>query len=196
MSLEGSPSAALGNNFTTKEVCLVSRAICFVLTLAMVGCAQQLTPFGPTGSQSAMPNARAIAVKPAGSVVAHVVFRNQVFTKYNDPAELTVYWSYAANPFWHVEIRRCVKPGDELRADVVYNHIKEGPQIKFGAQIGDGVDGKCGLYGVKHRAVLFRTMNFEPDAHFQVEYKVSNFKPFIYSLCAHGGGNKEVCDKG
>jgi hypothetical protein len=48
-----------------------------------------------------MPNAGAIAAKPAESVTAHVTLKNDVFIPGNPPVEFTVYWSYAANPFCH-----------------------------------------------------------------------------------------------
>lgn len=150
----------------------------------MVGCAQPLTPFSPTGSQPTVPNARAIAVKPADSVTAYVTYRNES----GGESFFTVYWSYAANPFWHEENEACIRRDGVYKTRVVYNHIKQGPQIKFKATYASG----CARKALSVRSVLFRAMNFTPDAHFEATYQPlpnDNWK-----LCAHGGGQKEVCD--
>lgn len=159
------------------------RPIC-LLTLAMAGCAQYVAPVAPTGLQSTVPNARAGAAKPAESVYAHVAFRNET----NEFSLLTVYWSYAANPFWHEEVRKCVLPGHGADTRVVYNHIKQGPQIKFRA---DSTFWPCVNQPLSARTVAFHAINFTPDAHFQVEYRSKPNDDF--ALCARGGGNKEVC---
>jgi hypothetical protein len=136
-----------------------------------------------------MPNAGAIAARPAESVTANVTFKNDVLIPGRPPVEFTVYWSYAANPFWHVEVRQCVNPGDVFDTKVVYNHIKEGPQIKFGAAF------RCFIPGA-HKTVAFHSMIFDPSAHFHARYRAEyNFttEHFRFELCAHGGGNNEVC---
>ncbi len=137
-----------------------------------------------------MPNVGAAAAKPAESVTANVAFQNDVFIPGNRPVEFTVYWSYAANPFWHVEVQRCVKPGAVFDTKVVYNYIKDGPQIKFGASY------PCSIITGNHRAVTFRSMIFDPNAHFHVRYRSEydfNIERFKFEMCARGGGNNEVC---
>lgn len=162
----------------------MSRFFCLVLTLAMVGCAQHVTPFAPVTSQPTASNAGASAAKPADSVTAHVQYKND--TLHN--SIFTVYWSYAANPIWHVEVQECVKSYSEFDTKVVYNHVKEGPQIKFSAE--KAVNDTCLGNPIAHRAVTFRSMIFDPDASFYARYT----HPTGWKLCAHGGGNKEVCD--
>lgn len=159
------------------------RLICLVVTLAMVGCAQHATPFAPAGSQTTMLSAGAKAVKPE-SVAAYVAFKNET----SEFSELKIEWSYAANPFWHEEGHFCIFRGKEFDTKVVYNHIKEGPQIRFSGS----ETATCGPKSHTTRTVVFRAMNFDPDAHFQVEYRS---KPrSTWELCARGGGNKDVCD--
>ncbi|MGA8532976.1 MAG: hypothetical protein WB615_02570 [Candidatus Tumulicola sp.] len=165
------------------------RLICLVLTLAMVGCAQRVTPFAPTGSQSTIPNARAITARPADSVTAYVKIKNSTLRF----AKFTVYWSYAANPIWHVEASRCLRSGDEWDTQVIYNHIKGGPQIRFEAAV-EVADARTCFLPAEVRTVTFRGMLFEPNAHFHARLK-QFFTPTsdYFTLCAHGGGNKEEC---
>ena len=118
----------------------MSRLIFVFLTLAMVGCAQHVTPFAPTGSQPTTSGGRAIAVKPAESVTAYVTFKNVT----GHFVVVTVYWSYAANPFWHVEVENCLQGEAEFHTKVVYNHIKEGPQIRFRAVSTFDAHPRCG----------------------------------------------------
>lgn len=176
----------------------MSRFTSLVLLLVMVGCVQRATPFVPTGSQAAIPNAgpaatKSAAAKPADFVVAHVAFKNEAFhSGYH--TEFTVYWSYAANPFWHVQLRECVEPGHEVHADVIYHHIKNGPQIKFSAEI-VSKDFLCTLFRGGYRDIAFHKMNFTPDADFHVVYqKPSGKQTKEAKLCARGGGNAQVCD--
>ena len=172
------------------------RFISLVLSLAMFGCAQHVTPFAQAGAQSAMPNAVTVAAKPAQSVVAHVAFKNEAYNDGGNSTEFTVYWSYAANPIWHVEVRACLKPGDSLHADVVYNHIKSGPQIMFSAEAASRELFQCSLFRAGHRTVAFHSMIFDPNAHFETVYRFNERErgESRYTLCARGGGNKEVCD--
>lgn len=164
----------------------MSRLICLVLTLAMVGCGQHVTPFASAGSQPAMPNSEALAAKPAESVTAYVAYKNDT----TDPAVFTVQWSYAANPLWHLEVERCVNPGKVFDTKVVYNHIQRGPQIRF---VADHLNNPCGdIFHITDRAIVFRSMNFYPDAHFDVETRFKR-PGDLFTLCAQGGGNKQVC---
>jgi hypothetical protein len=164
----------------------VSRLICLVLTLAMVGCAQHVTPLAPTSLQPSMPNAGATAANPADSATAYVTFHNRV----DDKTEFTVYWSYAADPIWHVEAHKCLQPGDVWHTQVVYNHIKRGPQIRFEAAAFSQYHRLC-AFPEHIRTVTFHKINFTPDAHFDV--RLRHYLGGL-ELCAHGGGNKEVCD--
>jgi hypothetical protein len=167
--------------------CFTSRPISLCLALAMVGCAQHVTPFASTASQPTMPNAGAIAIKPAESVTAYVAFKNDTL----NASEFFVYWSYAANPFWHQEVRACILPGGKFDTKIAYNHIKEGPQIKFGTITALSYDG-CPWAGASPLTVAFHRMNFDPDAYFDVDYRFKR-QGLVYTLCARGGGNNEVC---
>ena len=165
----------------------MSRYILLVCALIMAGCSQRAVPFASTSSQ---PTLQKIAAKPTESLVAHVVFKNDTRGYSKSSSEFTVYWSYAANPFWHVEVQRCVKPGAVFDTKVVYNYIKDGPQIKFGASY------PCSIITGNHRAVTFRSMIFDPNAHFHVRYRSEydfNIERFKFEMCARGGGNNEVC---
>ena len=159
----------------------MSRLIRLMLSLAMVGCAQHVTPFAAPDAQPAMVNAEANAEKPADSVVAYVQYKNEDL----QPSIFAVQWSYASNPFWHLEVEKCVGSGDEFDAQVVYNHIERGPQIKF-----DAIR-TCDAFGKIPRTVKFYGIKFDPNAHFHVKF-VDN-KKGGRSLCASGGGNDEVC---
>jgi hypothetical protein len=162
----------------------VFRVICLVLAFTIVGCAQHVTSFAPTGSQTTMLSSGANAVEPAGSVSAHVALKNQT----SEMAELKIEWSYAADPFWHEEARFCLFPGRGWDTKVVFNHIEWGPQIRF-----SGADtATCGPKSHTTRTVVFRAINFDPDAHFEAVYRSPS--QHHWTLCAHGGGNKEVCD--
>lgn len=163
---------------------LVMRPVCLGLTLAVVGCAQQITAFGPTASQSATANARAIAARPAESVTADVLLSNDT----PNAAVFTVYWSYRAHPLWHVEAERCVAAGVPFLAKVVYNHPRDGPQIKFEAAIRGITCDKKGSY--EHRTVTFREIDLYGNPHFEGGYV---HKGYI-QLCVRGGGNNETCD--
>ena len=165
------------------------RLICVVLTLAMVGCARGVTPFAGAGGQSPAANAGAIAGRPADSVTADVKIRNSSLRL----AKFTVYWSYAANPVWHVQASRCVRSGDEWDTQVVYNHIKAGPQIRFEAAV-EVADARTCFFPAEVRTVTFRGMVFDPNAHFHVRLN-QHFTPTsdYFRLCAVGGGNKEEC---
>ncbi len=160
----------------------MSRLVCLLLALAMVGCAQHVTPIAETGSQPMMQNVGAIAAKPAEPVHAYVEYKNEDL----EPSLFAVQWSYAANPFWHLELEKCVRVGDRFDTQVVYNHIKEGPQIKF------DVIRSCQAFGKLPRTVSFHAINFDPSAHFHVEFRFDE-KTYHRSLCARGGGNKKVC---
>lgn len=161
----------------------MSRFICLVVTVAMVGCAQHATSFAPTGPQATMLSAMASDVNPADGVSAHIAYRNQT----SEISEFKIEWSYAANPLWHEEQRFCVFPGRGWDTRIVYNHIKWGPQIRFSG----AATATCGPVSHTTRTVVFRAMNFDPDAHFQVEYRSRPNDG--WELCARGGGNKEVC---
>ncbi len=167
------------------------RLISFALALALAGCAQSVTPVASAGGQPSVRTAGAAAARPADSVVAHVAFKNDAGN-----TEFTIYWSYAANPLWHVELQACLNHGDEFRGDVYFNHIKSGPQIKFGAEAASKEIFKCSLFRAGHRSVVFRSMIFNPDAHFHVRYTLNDRErgENRYVLCARGGGNAEVCD--
>lgn len=157
----------------------MSRLFALFLTLAMFGCAQGVTPSAPTGSQ-------ATTVKPADSVTAYVTFKNVT----GQFVIFTVYWSYAANPFWHVEVEKCLQGESEFHTKVVYNHIKEGPQIRFRAVSTFDAHPRCGPKLATSRTVTFRAMIFDPNAHFHTDYFRSTKG---HTLCARGGGNKEEC---
>jgi hypothetical protein len=181
----GRRASTSATSVATKKA-FVSRLISLFLTFAIVGCAQRATPFAPNGSPPMTSSAGAIAVKPADSVTAYVTFKNVTghFTV------VTVYWSYAANPFWHVEVEKCLQGEAEFHTKVVYNHVKEGPQIRFRAVSTFDAHPRCGPKLATERTITFRAMNFDPDAHFHVDY----FKAAKeHILCAGGGGNKEIC---
>lgn len=144
-----------------------------------------MTPLAPTGLQPAISNAGPNAAKPADSVTANVQYKNDTLHS----SIFTVYWSYAANPIWHVEVQQCVKRLTEFDTKVVYNHVKEGPQIKFSAE--KTVSDTCVGNPIAHRAVTFRSMIFDPDASFYARY--THPSSLGWALCAHGGGNKQVC---
>jgi hypothetical protein len=173
----------------------VFRSMRLVLSLVMIGCAQHVAPFAPTGSQPMMRNAGANSIKPAESVTAFVKLKNELYTADGYPSEFTVYYSYRLNPFWHKEAEACVKQGREFDTKVVYNHIKEGPQIRFVAKLGNPPFRSCFLTSA-HRAVTFHGMVFDPNAHFHAIYRAELESDGRYRvlLCAHGGGNKETCD--
>ena len=178
----------------------MSRYVLLTLALAMVGCAQHAVPFAATGSQPTMPNAGATAARPAESVIAHVAFKNEAFNPAGYSTEVAIYWSYAANPLWHVQLRECVKPGDEIHTDVVYNHITSGPQIKFTTELASKEIFHCSLFRAGHRAIAFHSMIFDPDARFHVVYRSTvdyrRRKLEDVTLCARGGGHNEVCKTG
>lgn len=139
-----------------------------------------------------MPNAGSNSIKPAESVTAYVKFKNDAYIPNHYPSELTVYWSYHANPFWHKAAEACVKQGREFDTNVVFNHVKEGPQLMFVARVANPPFGSCFLNGGE-RKVVFHGMVFDPNAHFEATYRLKNFGDDV-ELCAHGGGNKRVCD--
>ena len=114
---------------------------------------------------------------------------------YQSSSEFTVYWSYAANPIWHVQLRECVSPGDEVKTNIVYNHPKSGPQIKFEAEIASYEIFKCSLFRARNRTIAFHTMIFDPNADFHVVYRAAP-KVEDYTLCARGGGHAETCKNG
>lgn len=165
------------------------RSLCFLLIFAMAGCAQHAAPFVPTNSQAATSNAGTNAMQPADSVTAHLLLRNHT----NKQVKFFIEWSYHADPFWHTEQEVCVYPGREYPTKIVYNHLKWGPQIQFKAAVNIGI---CSPDILTLRKVFFRGMNFDPDAHFQVTYfKPPYGRPHDWTLCAHGAGNKETCDR-
>jgi hypothetical protein len=125
-------------------------------------------------------------VKPADTVYAYIAYKNDTL----NASEFFVYWSYAAHPLWHKEVEACILPGGGFDARIGYNHITWGPQIKFGAITALAYD-RCPWHGVIPITVAFHGMNFDPDAHFHVEYRFK--RPTHYTLCARGGGNAEVC---
>jgi hypothetical protein len=162
----------------------MSRLISFVLVFAMAGCAQHSTPLIPTDSQSTMPS----AAKPADSLTANVTLRNES----GDKTEFTVYWSYAINPIWHVEATKCLEPGQTWNTQVVYHPGKffRGPQIRFEAAVFSFLHKVC-AFPEHVRTLTFHGINFTPDAHFHgfVDRAHGGIR-----FCAHGGGNKEICD--
>jgi hypothetical protein len=173
----------------------VSRYILLICAVIIAGCSQRAMPFASTSSQPTLQNAGTTAAKPTESVIARVAFKNDTrgYGKY--ATEFTVYWSYRANPIWHVQLRECVKPGDEVKTDVVYNHINSGPQIKFEAELASYEIFKCSLFRARNRTIAFHSMNFEPNADFHVVYKAAP-KVEDYTLCARGGGHAETCKNG
>ncbi len=170
----------------------MSRYILLVCALIMAGCSQRAVPFASTSSQ---PTLQKIAAKPTESLVAHVVFKNDTRGYSKSSSEFTVYWSYAANPIWHVQLRECVSPGDEVKTNIVYNHPKSGPQIKFEAEIASYEIFKCSLFRARNRTIAFHTMIFDPNADFHVVYRAAP-KVEDYTLCARGGGHAETCKNG
>src|SRR5579863_4006059 len=163
---------------------LVVRLVCLGLTFAIVGCAQQITAFGPTASQSTTANARAIAAKQAESITADVLLSNDT----PNAAVFTVYWSYRTHPLWHLEAERCVAAGVPFLTTVVYNHPREGPQIRFEAAVrGITCDKKR---SDERRIVTFRETDLYVDRRFEGEYVHKGY----YKLCVRGGGNNETCD--
>ena len=165
---------------------LVMRLVCLGLTLAIVGCAQQITAFDPTASQSAKANAGAIAAKPAESITADVRLSNDT----PNAAVFTVYWSYRAHPLWHVEAERCVAAGVPFFTTVVYNHPREGPEIRFEAVVrGITCDKKR---SDERRIVTFREIDLYAHRRFEGKYVHKGH----YELCVRGGGNKDTCDNG
>jgi len=173
----------------------VSRYVFLIWALIMAGCSQRAMPFASTSSQPMLQNAGTIATRPTESVIAHVAFKNDTRGYAKSSTEFTVYWSYRANPIWHVQLRECVSPGDEAKTDIVYNHLKSGPQIKFEAEIASYEIFKCSLFRARHRTITFHSMNFEPNADFHVVYRAAP-KVEDYALCARGGGHAETCKNG
>ena len=126
-------------------------------------------------------------------MVAHVAFKNEAYPGGYD-TEYTLYWSYAANPFWHVELRECVEPGHEVHADVVYKHIERGPQIKFSAELAS-TGFLCTLLRGGYRAIAFHKMDFTPDAELSRSVpKTPRQANKGNDVVRRGGGNDEVCD--
>lgn len=165
---------------------LVTRLACFGLTLAIVGCSQQITSFGPTASPSATARARAIAAKPAETLTAHVLLKNDTA----NAAQFTIYWKYRTYPFWHVEAERCVEAGAPFLTKVVYNHPREGPQIRFEATVRGITCDKRLTY--ERRTVTFHETDLYVDRRFEGEYEFTGH----YALCVRGGGNPNTCDNG
>lgn len=156
------------------------RPVCLSLTLAMVGCAQQITAVGPMTSQSATAN----VAKPAESITADVLLSNDT----PNAAVFTVYWSYRSHPLWHVESERCVAAGVPFFTTVVYNHPREGPQIKFEAAV-------RGVTCDKNRSDERRTVTFrENDLYADRRYEGGYVHKGYYQLCVRGGGNNQTCD--
>lgn len=163
---------------------LVTRLACLAVTLAIVGCTQQITPFGSAPSRSTTVTAGAIAAKPAGSVTADVLLSNDT----PNAAVFRVYWSYRSHPLWHLETERCVAAGVPFLATVDYNHPREGPQIRFEAAVrGIACDKNR---SDERRIVTFHETDLYADRRFEGAYVHKGF----YQLCVRGGGNNETCD--
>lgn len=166
------------------------RLLCLILTLAMFGCAQHVTPAVLTGSQPA--NAKT-AAKPAERVVAQVAFKAPWVNPHYD-TEFSIYHSYRHEP-WFLVARECVKSEGEIKTDVFWNHPNNHPEIKFTAELVSDVPFRCTIFRGAHRTLSFHQIVFNPSAHFHVTYTFDQDRQ-TYILCAHGGGSKEVCDKG
>jgi hypothetical protein len=158
----------------------------------MFSCAQQVTQVVPTGSQPTIPNTKA-AAKPAERVVARVSFKAPALPKHYD-TEFSIYHSYRHEP-WFLVKRVCLESDAELNTDVYWNNPQNHPEIKFTAEIISDVPLRCTVFRGALRTLAFHQIVFNPSAHFHVKYDFDQAGQ-KYVLCAHGGGSKEVCDKG
>jgi hypothetical protein len=146
-----------------------------------------------------MPNAGAIAAKPAAEVVAHVSFKYENKQPKPSYSEFTIYTSYNNEP-WFVYSRQCVKPGDTVFTDVYYREPNKVQQIKFSAERAVDEIFKCGVLRIGHRTIAWHSMYFENGrTRFHVTYDIVNHivrgksEP-TFTLCAEGLGRNKRCD--